>query len=214
MNRRVLLFTLLVVALASTVESSPIRLADQFALDPDSRLTFATAVVSYDPVFVDGGTVDWAVPSKALGSPDYANKQNFTSLGLGGSLVLAFGENALTGSGTSAPDLIVSEVGPDVEDTFAWISRNGIDWVSLGRVAGGTTGVDIDALGFGVDDVFAFVRLVDDPNQGLREGLTVGADIDSVAAVSATAVPEPGAFVLLATGLVGIAVRVTRRARH
>jgi UDPglucose 6-dehydrogenase len=86
----------------------------------------------------------------------------------------------LTGSGTSAKDLHIFEVGSDVEDTFVDISSDGIVWHSVGKVYGAISSIDIDAFGFGVSDAFTYVRLTDDPNEGAKTGTTVGADIDSV----------------------------------
>jgi hypothetical protein len=214
MSRRILLLSLAsFVSAAATVESAPIRVIDLLGGDTTRAVSYAVGVETYDPVFLAGAPGgDWADAANALGLPDYSNRQNFASLGLGGSLVLRFTEGALTGSGDSAFDLIVAEVGPDVEDTLVWISANGTDWISLGRVAGGTTGVDLDAFGFDQHDAFSFVRLMDDPNQGLRSGLTVGADIDSVAVARSMQAPEPSVLVLLATGLTGLAAgRMLRR---
>jgi len=210
MSRRILLLALSSsLAFAGAVGASPILVRDILAANPDGRVTYATEVITYTPTFRgDDPTGGWSDSDNALGEPDYADQRHFTSLGLGGSLVLGFGVGALMGSGDAAPDLIVSEVGPDIEDTLVWVSNNATDWIPLGRVEGGTTGVDLDAFGFGVNDSFSFVRLMDVADQGMRTGRTVGADIDSVAAVSsATPVPEPGALILLATGLAGIAAR-------
>ena len=51
----------------------------------------------------------------------------------------------------------------DIEDTFVEISKDGVQWFAVGKVFGSTAGVDIDAFGFTVADLFAFVRLRDDP---------------------------------------------------
>lgn len=138
------------------------------------------------------------------GNPDWIPGCNSVSLGVGGSLTVRFTDNFLTGDGTSALDLWIFETGPDIEDTFVAISRNGSDWLSVGSVGGSTSGVDIDSFGFGPGDRFAFVRLTDDPNEGEVDGATVGADIDAIAAISTIPVPVPPALGLLATGLVAL----------
>ncbi len=195
-------------------EAGPIGIMDSFASNSLGKVTYGTTIVSYDPLTSTGSPAgDWANADNALGSPDYADRKHFVSLGLGGSIVIGFEPGALTGSGTAAPDLLVSEVGPDREDTFGWVSGDGTNWLSIGRVGGGATAIDLDALGFGVNDSFSFLRLMDDPNQGLRDGLTVGADIDSVAAVNSNPVPEPGALILLSSGLVGLVARRKLRAK-
>jgi hypothetical protein len=73
-------------------------------------------------------------------------------------------------------------------------------------VFGSTAGIDIDSFGFGTSDLFAFVRLMDDTNEGDQTGASVGADIDAVGAISTvpTPVPEPGILFLFLAGLGGI----------
>jgi hypothetical protein len=134
------------------------------------------------------------------GNPDWVPGCNSVSLGVGGSLTIRFTDNFLTGDGTSALDLWIFETGPDIEDTFVAISRNGSDWLSVGSVGGSTSGVDIDFFGFGPGDLFSFVRLTDDPLEGELDGATVGADIDAIAAISTIPVPVPGAAWLLLSG--------------
>lgn len=185
---------------------------------PGGAASFADSVVSYDPAF-GGGTVPTATyqdTSQALGIPNYPEGADpeYVSLGAGGRIVLRFTDNSLTGSGNAGFDLWVFEVGPDVEDTFVDISKDGSTWFSVGKVFGATSGIDIDAFGFGVNDFFSFVRLTDDIAEGATSGATVGADIDAVGAISSAPpvnVPEPATLALLGIGFAAAAWPRRRR---
>ncbi len=182
---------------------------------PDGVASFADSVVSYNPAF-GGGNVPSATfqdSSQALGAPNVPEgvDPEYVSLGAGGRIVLRFTNNSLTGSGNSNQDLWIFEIGPDVEDTFVDISKDGSDWFSVGKVTGATKGVDIDAFGFGTSDFFSFVRLTDDIALDAVTGTTVGADIDAVGAIASAppvgTVPEPATLLLVATAFAVGAIR-------
>jgi len=182
---------------------------------PGGEASFADSVVSYDPAFGAGAvpSPSFQNPSQALGAPNFPEgvDPEYVSLGAGGRIVLRFTNNALTGSGNSNLDLWIFEIGPDVEDTFVDISKDGLTWFSVGSVTGSTRGVDIDAFGFGTLDFFSFVRLTDNIALDATSGPTVGADIDSVGAISSappvSTVPEPATLLLIATGFALVAFR-------
>lgn len=196
---------------------------------PDGQISFADSVVS----FLAGGDASDLLPrtqnsNNALGSPDYdatntcdvnnTKQCDYVTLGDGGEIVLQFLDNVLTGSGDANFDLWIFEVGPDVEDTFVEVSDDGMNWTSVGKVAGATAGIDIDAFGFSTQSALRFVKLIDDPNEGQQsgQGPFVGADIDAVGAISTRFVPptgmnEPSVALLLCFALLLSIRRQTHR---
>jgi hypothetical protein len=189
---------------------------------PDGVSSFADSVISYNPAF-GGGNVptdpNFLNPADAIGAPNYSGNVGSVSLGSGGQIVLKFTDNYLTGSGSAANDLHIFEIGPDVEDTFVDISKDGVTWYSIGKVFGATSSIDIDVFGWGVVDMFSYVRLTDDKNEGSAFGTTVGADIDAVGAITSKLrppanVPEAGSTAaLIAASLIGMAALRRRFAR-
>jgi len=184
---------------------------------PDGEVSFADEVVEYNPAYAGNTGPDpiYQIPDEALGIPDQPEGPDldYVSLGDGGFIILRFTDNSLTGSDDNSLDLWIFEIGSDVEDTYVDISKNGIDWLSVGKVGGSTSGIDIDAYGWSTSDMFSYVRLTDDPDEGQQgSGGTIGADIDAVGAISSAApvIPVPAAVWLFGSGLIGL-IGVARR---
>lgn len=211
MVRATSLIGILCLAAASDVWAAPITVDG--ILFPQGEVSFADVVADYSPVIINDQPTDpFRIGSNALGLPNDAS----ASLGDGGSIILQFTDNLLTGSGTSADDLWIFEIGPDVEDTFVFVSSDGISFLSVGAVGGSTSGIDLDAFGFGPDSQFGYVLLIDDGDKDAQTGQSVGADIDAVGAISTVPVstlPEPATVLLLAVGSAAAGVRrIGRRA--
>ncbi len=187
---------------------------------PGGAASFADEVVSY-AVGTGGVGAAYQGAFNALDVPDYAGATGcasqaactFTSLGSGGSLVVRFTNNVLTGSNSNAFDLWVFEIGPDVEDTFVAVSEDGLVWNEVGMVSGGTRGIDLDAFGFSSASAFAYVRLIDDRTEGSTTGTTAGADIDAVGAISTRVltVDAPATTALVSVALAGLLAFGRRR---
>lgn len=140
---------------------------------PKGDISFADEVVS----FQRGG------PGQQETNPDYAlgapNQKKAAVLGCGGVLVLRFTDNALID--VNGPDLYVFEAGPDIEPTNLSLSKDGKDWIGIGKISGGRS--DIDISGFVKNgDVFHYVRLQDANAPGCG-GNYPGADINAVGAI-------------------------------
>lgn len=184
---------------------------------PNGVSSFADSVLTYNNLFGPGPaptSANYLNPAMSLGPPDYSDPTGSVSLGRGGLLEVAFVDNVLTNSGDATLDLHIFEIGPDVEDTYVSIRPTaatvillgpafdtgvpgypttiGDGFYEIGKVFGSTDSIDIDAL-FppAPPGTYSFdaVQLIDDPNEGANSGSTVGADIDSVGAITSMAPP-------------------------
>lgn len=175
-------------------------------------LTFGTPAPT-NPNFTDG--------TAALGPPDYpGNPAGSVSLGAGGTITLQFTDNSLTGSDSDDNDLHIFEIGPDIEDTDVWISTDGSDFLSVGRVTGSTSSIDIDPFlaigGLSPFTQFSYVRLQDVAELDGTSGSTVGADIDAVGAITSAPpvdVPEPTSLGLFGLGVAVLGFAARRKSR-
>ena len=207
---------------------------------PDGAVSFADAVLTYDPLFSAGPAStdpDFTDPIESLGTPDYVAPIGSVSLGRGGLLELEFTDNFLTNSGDGGFDLHIFEIGPDVEDTFVALrptaatllalgvgaldDANADGFFDVGKVFGATSSIDVDAFfpGFLAGELlFDAVQLIDDFDEGASSGPTVGADIDAVGAIASSprvgpgAVPEPLSATLGLMGLGMLSMAIRRRA--
>lgn len=161
---------------------------------PLGDASFADEVVS-----VNYGGGDIRFPEKnSLNAPDYVETSNrrenkgVYSLGLGGSLIVKFTNNALVD--VKGPDLYVFEMG-QVEPTNLEISTDGSNWISVGTISGGVAEVDISKMAK-PNEYYYYVRLTD-----LKSSSTVpGADIDAIAAIGGAMRLSLNAEVLFDTG--------------
>lgn len=143
---------------------------------PLGELSFADRLVEYKPTKVPDYAND---PNDALGPPNYTNSRendNYVSLGNNGTLTVQFTDNYLVD--IEGPDLWIFEIGPKVEPTNVAISKDGVNWIHVGRVEGGTSGIDIGPK-VQPGDRFSYVKLMDANARKSQDG----ADIDAVGAI-------------------------------
>ncbi|MCA9051015.1 MAG: hypothetical protein KDA89_19905, partial [Planctomycetaceae bacterium] len=155
---------------------------------PSGDSSFADAVVFYDPNAGGNASPLFPNPDSALGPPDVANNNptanDAVGLGDGGIIVFQFTDNILIASGDATADLHVFEEGALIEAMDVEISEDGLNWISVGQIAGQPSSIDIDAFaGVSQTGLYRFVRIIDvaaDQPGGPRPG----AEIDAVGAIS------------------------------
>ncbi|CAM1373925.1 OmpA family protein [Tenacibaculum xiamenense] len=116
----------------------------------------------------------------ALGEPDAyeegINKlANAHSLGLNGTLTVKFEDNALVN--VNGSDLYIFEMGA-IEPTLLEISKDGENWISVGKIEGGVAEVDIEEF-VKPNELYYYVRLTDLETRSKIPG----ADVDAIACI-------------------------------
>jgi len=142
---------------------------------PQGEISFADQVVDYqDAEYISRKYAD---PQAALGLPD--GKQ-YVTLGGQHSLTLEFTDNYLVD--VDGVDLWIFEAGSKNEPVHVAISKDGTNWIHVGTVEGGTSGLDISKK-VQPGDRFSYVKLIDGHTDSNRSG----AGIDAVGAIGSIA---------------------------
>ncbi|WP_282112555.1 OmpA family protein [Maribacter stanieri] len=160
---------------------------------PLGELSFADAVVAYHhPLLLTQQVKNVLGEPDVLQGYDIEDITGIHSLGLGGTITVQFTDNALTD--VNGPDLYIFEIG-QIEPTDLEISKNGKEWIHVGKIDGGVAEVDISPF-VKQGELFYYVRLTD---LKMKSGLP-GADVDAIAAIGAAMRLNLDSKVLFETG--------------
>lgn len=151
-------------------------------------VSFADSVIHYDPGALGEHTGDephlkYQNTVSALGMPNYDAEADtgFVSLGNGGCLVLKFTDNLLIDGYGS--DLYIFFSDTSEEEVDVLISEDGVRFRSVGTVTKQYPIIDI----YKKSDPggrYPYIKLRDNPDQGEKQTLKLGADIDAVGAMN------------------------------
>lgn len=160
---------------------------------PLGKLSFADTVISaYHPKLNVNALKNVLGPPNSVEDLKADIISGIYSLGKKGSLTVKFTDNALTN--VNGPDLYIFEIGL-IEPTNLEISKDGINWIKVGKIDGGVSQVDIESY-VEPGDLFYYVRLIDlEQASGLP-----GADVDAIAAIGAAMRLKLDSKVLFETG--------------
>lgn len=160
---------------------------------PLGKLSFADRLISHEMDIKNGN-----YPEGAVGTPDMAVEDirvahpKVCNLGTRGVLTLEFKDNAIVD--VNGPDLYVFEMGA-IEPTNLEISKDGENWIEVGRIDGGTAAVDI-AKFVKPKETYNYIRLTD----LVTSSTLPGADVDAVAAIGGALRLNLDSSVLFDTG--------------
>ncbi|MEZ4778920.1 MAG: OmpA family protein [Flavobacteriaceae bacterium] len=166
---------------------------NKFIYLPLGDLSFADKLVKHDL-----GNPAGSNSNGALGVPDMDEKDfpdgdpKICNIGIKGQVTLEFTDNAI--ANVNGPDLYVFEMGA-IEPTILEISKDGKEWINVGKIEGGTAMVDIAEF-VENGETFTYVRLtdLDTPSQ------LPGADVDAIAAIGGAIRLNLDSSVLFDTG--------------
>ena len=160
---------------------------------PLGELSFADAVVDYNhPLLLTQQVKNVLGEPDVLQGYDIEDITGIHSLGLGGTITVQFTDNALTD--VNGPDLYIFEIG-QIEPTDLEISKDGKNWIHVGKIDGGVAEVDISPF-VKQGELFYYVRLTDLK----KESGLPGADVDAIAAIGAAMRLNLDSKVLFETG--------------
>lgn len=179
-----------------------------FVYMPTGKISFADVLVSYTEG-APKAPINGGIPEVVLGEVNYdiENIAGFFTVGCGGTIIARFTDNALTD--IEGADLYIFEIGSNIEATQLEISKDGVNWITVGEIGGGRAEVDIkDFVKQG--EVFYYVRLTDLKSN--CQGNYPGADIDAIAAIgsvvqvtlNASLLFDVGSYTLKPTALLSI----------
>ncbi len=197
------------------------------------QLVFANSIVNYDASVTPQQLSEADANQRVSRAPDYFDNGGTTfSLGVGGAMVVEFGDNEIIGGGNADDDLFIYEVEDQENLQVSLISNQGrqFDFASSTVISvpgnDATTGqarktnifqFDIDSLlgNLATGEFFQYVKIMD----GSGGSGTEGADIDAIGMVAGVAttiaaandVSEPGTVVLLIGGFLGLLIIRLRR---
>lgn len=106
--------------------------------------------------------------------------EGFVALGQGGTLVVEFVDALLCDR--EGADLKIVEIGPLAEPFEVAVSRDGKQWIEVGRAKGAESEIDLAPF-VHPGDRFRFVRIVDAKCINVSRNRWPGADIDAVGAL-------------------------------